>query len=81
MEDNMGKLTRTISFTDIHFGAKLNSEQHNQDCLNFVDWFCDHAIKEKADNIMFLGDWFENRSAVNVSTLNFSYRAAKKLND
>lgn len=77
----MKKLTKSVVCTDIHFGTKSNSEQHNQDCLNFIDWFCDRAKEEGADNIMFLGDWFENRSAVNVSTLNYSYRGAKKLND
>lgn len=77
----MKKLNKTIAMTDIHFGAKSNSEQHNQDCLNYIDWFCERAIDEKADNVVFLGDWFENRSAVNVSTLNYSYRGAKKLND
>jgi DNA repair exonuclease SbcCD nuclease subunit len=46
-----------------------------------MDWFCYNAIKQQADNVIFLGDWYENRSAVNVSTLNYSYLAAKKLND
>ena len=30
-------------FTDIHFGLKSNSLQHNQDCNNFVDWFITKA--------------------------------------
>lgn len=77
----MTKLTRTASFTDIHWGAKTNSDQHNQDCLDYIDWFCAQAKKHKADNIIFMGDWFENRSAINVSTLNYSHRGAKKLND
>lgn len=77
----MPKYYNTAAMTDIHWGAKNNSEQHNQDCLDYIDWFCDNAIEHKVDNIMFLGDWFENRSAVNISTLNFSYRGAKKLND
>jgi DNA repair exonuclease SbcCD nuclease subunit len=33
------------------------------------------------DHIMFLGDWFEHRTALNISTLNYSYRGAKLLND
>jgi DNA repair exonuclease SbcCD nuclease subunit len=77
----MSKLKKAASFGDIHWGAKNNSEQHNQDNLNYIDWFCDQAIQNQADHIVFLGDWFENRSALNVSTLNFSYLGAKKLND
>jgi len=30
---------------------------------------------------MFLGDWFENRSALNIMTMNYSYRGAKKINN
>jgi len=29
----------------------------------------------------FLGDWFENRSALNIATLNFAYQGAKRLNN
>ena len=33
-------------FTDIHFGLKSNSLQHNQDCSDFVDWFISKAKEE-----------------------------------
>jgi DNA repair exonuclease SbcCD nuclease subunit len=76
------KLTKTASFTDIHWGCKGNSEQHNQDCLNFIQWFCDIVRADPSiDNVIFLGDWFENRAALNVSTMNWSYRGAEMLND
>lgn len=72
---------KSALFTDIHFGAKGNSELHNQDCLNFIDWFCDNVSKDdEIDHIIFLGDWHENRNAVNISTLTYSYLGAKKLN-
>lgn len=76
------RLLKTAAFTDIHFGCKANSELHNQDCERFIDWFCDQVRADPTiDSIAFLGDWFENRSAVNVMTLNYSYICAKKLND
>jgi len=31
------------------------------------------------DHVMFLGDWNENRSALNIETLNYSYQGAKIL--
>ena len=75
-------LKKTAIFTDLHWGKKANSEQHNQDCMNFIDWFCSQVKKDKSiDHVAFLGDWNENRSALNVSTLNYSYRGAKKLNE
>lgn len=78
----MKLLTKTAAFTDVHFGRKANSETHNQDCLNFLQWFCDQVRSDPSiDNLMFLGDWNENRNALNINTLNYSYRGAKMLNE
>lgn len=78
----MRTLRKAAMLTDIHFGKKSNSEVHNQDCLNYIDWFCDQVRQDPTiDYVAFLGDWNENRSALNISTLNYSYRGAKKLND
>ncbi len=77
----MKKLKRGFYCTDIHFGKKANSVQHNEDCLRYLDWFCDQVKKDgNVDYIAFLGDWNENRSALNISTLYYSYIGAKKLN-
>lgn len=74
-------MAKVAMFTDIHFGKKNNSIQHNTDCLDFVKWFCVKAKAENATHVMFLGDWFENRNAVNVLTLNFAQDACQLLND
>lgn len=75
-------IAKIAMFTDIHFGAKANSPIHNQDCLDFIDWFCDRLQSiPDVDAIGFLGDWFENRNALNIATMNYSYQGAKKLND
>lgn len=66
-------------FSDIHFGNKGNSIQHNTDCLEFVEWFCDTAIQNKCDVCFFLGDWHHNRSVVNIETLEYSMQAIEKL--
>lgn len=73
---------RTALFTDIHFGRKQNSDLHNTDCVNFIK-FMTNYIKKHPDieNIIFLGDWFENRSAVNILTLYYSYIAAGIINE
>lgn len=72
---------KVAMFTDIHFGKKNNSSQHNQDCLDFVRWFC-KRVNDIGDitHVAFLGDWFENRNAVNVMTMNFAHEALKMLN-
>lgn len=68
-------------FTDIHFGAKSNSKQHNQDCLDFVNWFISVSKERGADTFIFCGDWHHNRRTVDVSTLNYSYQAFKLLSE
>lgn len=86
--ENFPKLTTKIAvkkvamFTDIHWGKRGNSDQHNQDNLDFIDFFCSEVKKDKdITTIFFLGDWYENRNAVNVSTMNFSHEGLKRLNE
>ena len=66
-------------FTDIHFGLKSNSQTHNQDCEDFVDWFIETAKKEGAETCIFLGDWHHNRNSINLITLDTSMRCLEKL--
>jgi len=76
------KLMKGAYFTDLHVGAKSNSEQHNQDCLDYVDWFCNNVKEEgNVDYICFVGDWHEVRNSINIFTLKHSYDMAKKIND
>ena len=66
-------------FSDIHFGLKGNSISHNNDCLKFVEWFCETAKKEGCDTCFFTGDWHNNRAALNIVTLNYSLTALELL--
>lgn len=67
-------------FSDIHFGLKSNSQQHNQDCLDFVKWYVDQAKANKCDVGFFLGDWHHNRSSLSITTLNYSIQALELIN-
>ena len=68
-------------FTDIHWGAKNNSEQHNKDCMEFTDWFIETSLDAGCESFIFLGDWHHSRHTINVSTLNYSIEALEKLID
>ena len=72
------KLKKIAMFTDIHWGKKNNSRIHNQDCLDFLDWFIFQLDKD-VSHIVFLGDWFESRSAINIETLEYSRQGICKL--
>ena len=68
-------------FTDIHFGLKSNSTLHNEDCLAFVKWATAKAKEEGCETCLFLGDWHNNRSSLNIVTLNYSLQALEHMND
>jgi len=63
---------RVAVFTDIHWGLKHNSRQHNDDCERFVQWFIDEAKQRGCETCIFMGDWHHHRASVNVSTLNYT---------
>jgi DNA repair exonuclease SbcCD nuclease subunit len=66
-------------FTDIHYGLRNNSEQHNVDCSDFIDWFIATAKAENCDTCLFLGDYHHYRSTINIRTLQFAIRGLEKL--
>lgn len=66
-------------FTDIHFGKKGDSVEHNNNCLAFVEWFIAECKSRDCDRICFLGDWHDTRSKIGVQTLGASERAASLL--
>jgi hypothetical protein len=77
----MNLFKKAAIFTDIHFGLKSNSVLHNEDCLAFVKWATAKAKEEGCETCLFLGDWHNNRSTLNIVTLNYSLRALEHLND
>ena len=76
----MSNLFKKVAcFTDIHFGLKSNSQVHNQDCEDFVDWYIAKAKEEGCDIGIFMGDWHHNRNSLNITTMDYSIRALEKL--
>jgi hypothetical protein len=75
----MGLFKKAACFTDIHFGLKSNSQTHNKDCEDFVDWYIAKAKEEGCDTGIFLGDWHHNRNSLNITTMDYSLRALEKL--
>jgi hypothetical protein len=72
---------KAACLTDIHFGLKSNSIEHNQDCLEFIDWFISEAKKENCETCFFLGDWNHHRASINIHTMQYGLRALEKLNN
>ena len=75
----MALFKKVACFTDIHFGLKSNSQTHNQDCEDFVDWFISQSKIQGCEICIFLGDWHHNRNSINLITLDTSLRCLEKL--
>jgi hypothetical protein len=68
MSDNY--FQKAVVFTDAHFGRSGDSIIANQDNLEFIRWMIDRARSWGAETCLFLGDFYHNRSAIGVSSLN-----------
>jgi len=78
----MANLFKNVAcFTDIHFGLKNNSRQHNIDCEHFLYWFIKEAKKRGCETCIFLGDWHNSRDKINVSTLNYTISNMERLSE
>jgi DNA repair exonuclease SbcCD nuclease subunit len=77
----MALFDKAITFTDIHLGLKNNSKDHNIDCVNFVKFMIEEAKKRDIKTCIFMGDFFHNRSNVNINTLNYGLEIMHLLND
>jgi DNA repair exonuclease SbcCD nuclease subunit len=80
MTTNNQLFQRTVVFSDIHFGLRHNSAEHNQDCLDFIDWLIGEAKTRGAETCLMLGDWHHHRSNINILTLDYTMQALRKLN-
>lgn len=63
-----------ILLTDIHFGCHGNSDEFNQNCLDFLQFVQDYVDEHfEGEDILpiFMGDWYHNRNTINVKTLNY----------
>lgn len=66
-------------FTDLHLGLKSNSKSHNDDCIEYVDWFIKEAHARNCETAIFCGDWNHNRNSINITTLNTGIELLEKL--
>ena len=65
---------KAILWTDLHFGLKSNSDSHNIDCINYINWMTDIAKKENCETCFFLGDYHNNRASMNIRTMNYAVK-------
>lgn len=75
---------KRLSITDLHFGAKNNSETHNQDLLDFINYLIDWVVSNLPDEpvgLDILGDTFHTRDRLDVSTIYYARKGMSRLVD
>lgn len=77
----MNLFKKAAVFTDLHVGAKGNSEIHNSDCIDFIDWFITIAHEHNCETCLFLGDYHNNRAAMNLRTMQVALDGLELLSD
>ena len=77
----MNLFKKVMVFTDLHVGLRHNSEQHNRDCVDFIEWFIEEANIRGAETCIFMGDFHHHRSNINILSLNYSMKILRMLND
>lgn len=70
-----------ICFTDLHVGLRHNSAEHNNDCVEFIEWLIEQGKQKNCDTCIFLGDFHHHRSNINILSLNYSMKILKMLNN
>ena len=73
--------SKTIVMTDLHYGLRNNSRDHNTTCEEFLKWLIKEAKAWGTKTCIFAGDFHHVRSTINISTLNYSVSGLKLLND
>lgn len=79
MSNNLFK--KAAVCTDLHIGLKNNSVVHNEDCLKFIQWFCETAKQNHCETAIICGDWHNHRANISILSLNYSMKCLELLND
>jgi len=72
---------KTAVFGDLHLGKHGDSPTFNNDCLDYLEWFCLTAASHNVDKIIFLGDYFDNRSRIRLDTQDYGNRGMDMLRE
>lgn len=68
-------------FSDIHWGKNKDALYRLNQTVDYIDYFIKRCKELDVDHVFFLGDWFENRYSLSVSTFVTSYQCLKKIAD
>ena len=79
MIDNFFDEKQIALFSDIHIGVHRDSPIWHQIALDWTDWFVQEVKNRNIKNVLFCGDFFHNRSSVDLTTLQTGAKIIEKL--
>ena len=65
---------------DLHFGEQGNSQKFNGQILDFLRWVVE-TFSADVDGVVQVGDYFDSRNRIDVSTLNYGIMGSKILQE
>lgn len=77
----MIKKSKVAIFSDLHLGLYGNSEQWHGIALDWADWIVQELNKHRIKDILFLGDFFHNRSEISVQTIHVASKIIEKFEE
>lgn len=72
---------KSLLFADLHLGVHQNSPRWHQLALDWAKWSKEIAIREGAESIICLGDYFHDRDQIDVSTLDIARKVLDIFSD
>ena len=74
-------MNKVAIFSDLHLGLKQDSTVWHNIALNWCDWFVSVLKEKNIKSIIFLGDFFHNRTAISANTLDVTSKFLDKLSN
>jgi len=66
---------------DLHYGERGDSEKYCKQVNDMLLWAVDEAKTRNCDTVVQFGDWFHNRTRVNVQTMKYGVEGAQILGE
>lgn len=72
---------KALIFADPHLGIHKSSEIWHEASIKLAKEIVDVCVKKDIENVICLGDWFDNRKFVNIKTMDIASQIAEILKD
>lgn len=72
---------KCVVYTDLHFGLRHNSAEHNNDCIEYLNWLVSLAKDRGAETCIFMGDFHHHRNNINAMTQDYMIKAMEIMNN